>query len=556
MIDSIGTTSWTYNVASELTSLVTPQGTVNYEYWTDGQLKKLTNVGVGATSYTYSSTTGQLTSFVNPYTETTSFAYDSIGRLDKRTLHSGAYDKFTYDARNRVTDIDLKNSSNTALLEQEYTYDAASNVATHKKGTVTTSYGYDDANQLTSESRTGYSATYSYDDNGNRLSKTLGGVTEDYYYDNGDKLTSIKVGTTTVKSFTYDAAGNTKTITHSGATTYIDYDYENRIEDITRSGVTTNAFAYNGVSARTSITDSLGTRNIKKVGAGATAWTIGEGAISITPNSSQRLSGVTSYLHTGIKNLEATSGSSQTILAELSYDAFGQIVAQSGTIDGHKGYGARFGYHNDKDHGFKLLGHRYYDPSVGRFLTRDKIKDGRNWYGYCSNNPVVLADPSGLIPQWAKIAYKHWPSKLVDGWLKDGDLKNRVHERIGDNKLPGPDGAENDNLTEDEVVDILEDETGVERSWMTSGGSASAQIGELTPNPGYAPLPAPPVPQAGFGWEPDWGQVAVGAGIVLVGALVIGGVILTGPIGGGLLAGGGAAALIGAVIIPKPGAQS
>jgi hypothetical protein len=29
-----------------------------------------------------------------------------------------------------------------------------------------------------------------------------------------------------------------------------------------------------------------------------------------------------------------------------------------------------------------LLGHRYYDPTLGRFLSRDPIKDGRNWYVY------------------------------------------------------------------------------------------------------------------------------------------------------------------------------
>jgi hypothetical protein len=46
--------------------------------------------------------------------------------------------------------------------------------------------------------------------------------------------------------------------------------------------------------------------------------------------------------------------------------------------------------------GFRTSSHRYYDPSTGRFLTRDPIKDGRNWYGYCENNPVSYIDPTGL----------------------------------------------------------------------------------------------------------------------------------------------------------------
>jgi uncharacterized protein RhaS with RHS repeats len=59
-----------------------------------------------------------------------------------------------------------------------------------------------------------------------------------------------------------------------------------------------------------------------------------------------------------------------------------------------------------------LLGHRHYDPSTGRFLTRDPIKDGRNWYSYGGGEltPVADADPSGLlIPIFVKavvLAYK------------------------------------------------------------------------------------------------------------------------------------------------------
>jgi RHS repeat-associated protein len=46
--------------------------------------------------------------------------------------------------------------------------------------------------------------------------------------------------------------------------------------------------------------------------------------------------------------------------------------------------------------GLQLLGHRYYDPSTGRFLTRDPIEDERNCYGYCDSNPVDAVDADGL----------------------------------------------------------------------------------------------------------------------------------------------------------------
>ena len=39
---------------------------------------------------------------------------------------------------------------------------------------------------------------------------------------------------------------------------------------------------------------------------------------------------------------------------------------------------------------------RYYDSSIGRFITEDPAKDGLNWYAFCSNNPVTFVDSSGL----------------------------------------------------------------------------------------------------------------------------------------------------------------
>lgn len=43
-------------------------------------------------------------------------------------------------------------------------------------------------------------------------------------------------------------------------------------------------------------------------------------------------------------------------------------------------------------------GHRWYDPSIGRFLSRDPAKDGRNWFAYCSNDPISLVDGNGKDP--------------------------------------------------------------------------------------------------------------------------------------------------------------
>ena len=50
-----------------------------------------------------------------------------------------------------------------------------------------------------------------------------------------------------------------------------------------------------------------------------------------------------------------------------------------------------------------LLGHRYYDASVGRFISSDPAKAGNNWYAYCDNNALKKTDNAGLDADTARI---------------------------------------------------------------------------------------------------------------------------------------------------------
>ena len=84
--------------------------------------------------------------------------------------------------------------------------------------------------------------------------------------------------------------------------------------------------------------------------------------------------------------------------ATRAYDAFGMLVGSTGTPQGPFGFAGDSGYQEDADSGLKLLGHRYYDPSTGRFLTRNPAQDGRNWYAYTDNDPTSYTDPDGLAP--------------------------------------------------------------------------------------------------------------------------------------------------------------
>ncbi len=185
-------------------------------------------------------------------------------------------------------------------------------------------------------------------------------------------------------------------ITDSGGTTSLVYDYEDRVTSITRPGMTTNTFAYDGFGARVSKTDSSGTTTYLRSGTSVVAPVVADSQATYTPGISERRGTESRFYHGDIKNFVEQTDSSGQIVSSQQYDAFGNPVSSTGTWQGPFAYGGRFGYQSDSDTSLSLLGHRYYDPTTGRFLSRDPIKDGRNWYVYCDNNPLTRVDPTGL----------------------------------------------------------------------------------------------------------------------------------------------------------------
>ncbi len=387
MVDGTGTSSWTLNAASQVTQLATPQGTQTYAYNDAGQRTSMTEVGLGTTTYQYDSG-GRMEYVTNRHGETTRLYYDTNGNVTRQDSANNTYQGFGRDADNRLISTITYNVGWVPVTQEAYTYNAANQMTAKVKDGVTTSYAYDLAGQLTSEGKTGYSASYTYDANGNRLSKTLNGTTESYTYDDGDKM--LTAGS---KSYTYDAAGRTTSVTNGSSVTNLAYDYESRLTSL--SGAQTASYAYNGLDTRVSKIEGGTTTDYVRDGVGVTAPVIRDTFASYTPGVSERRGSTSTFSHSGLKNAETQTSSSSTVVATKSYDAFGNQLASTGTWSGAFGYAGDYGYQEDAS-GLKLLGHRYYDSSTGRFLTRDPARDGRNWYVYCNNNPIINADPTGF----------------------------------------------------------------------------------------------------------------------------------------------------------------
>jgi RHS repeat-associated protein len=143
---------------------------------------------------------------------------------------------------------------------------------------------------------------------------------------------------------------------------------------------------------------------------------VADGTATFTPGISERRSGVSKFLHQDyLGSTKQITSSNQTVTDNRKYDAFGLLQADSTvTTPTPFGFAGGWGYQTDST-GLQLLGHRYYDPSTGRFLTRDPIKDGRNWYGYCDNNPIKFVDSDGKKPRLVIIVGEPLPG---ESWIE------------------------------------------------------------------------------------------------------------------------------------------
>ena len=260
--------------------------------------------------------------------------------------------------------------------------------------------------------------TYTYDSGGNR---TMTG----YATGTGNELTAAPGYT-----YTYDAEGNLtgKTQTSGGNNWAYTYDYRDRLTVATEknsggSVISQSTYTYDALNRR------IGT-DVDADGAGPNApvqsWTVydgpnpwadfsvssgGSGGGTVTlatrylygPAVDQLLArtssgGTTAWYLTDrlgtVRDIVNTTGS---VIDHLSYDSYGNVLTESSPSSGDRFKFAGMQY--DSATGLYFDNARYYDPSGGRFVSRDPegfAAGDDNLYRYVGNAPTDATDPSGL----------------------------------------------------------------------------------------------------------------------------------------------------------------
>ena len=438
--DGTGTTSRAYDDMGRMTSETTNQGTVSYVYDASGKIGLLSQASDPSgrtTTYTYTAANqlASVTEGSGSAAKTTSYAYDNTGQEIGISNANGTSVEKAYDTAKQLASITNRSDSGTVLSSFAYGYtnDGRRSSCTEADGSVV-SYAYDNAGHLTGEARTGsvnYSASYAVDGEGNRLSQTINGATSTFTYDTNDALLSVASTDTggLNNTYAYNNNGEQTGRTLNGVSYALTYDGDGQITHITggANGATDTTFAYDAGGRRV-VRTAAGSAATHFVYSGAAVLLEKEnGAVTASYTYGNALVGKNGNVNLcdGLGTSRQTTSVSGAVVSERVFEGFGQTVAATGTHEAN-GYAATSGYRDDGDAGLMHVGARYYDASVGRFLSRDTYLDQKP-YTYCEADPINAVDPSGHMPGWVKGV-----KDFFAGWIKvEGQVEFWVGVGVG-----------------------------------------------------------------------------------------------------------------------------
>ena len=321
----------------------------------------------------------------------------------------------------------------------------------------TAAYTYDMLGRITRETKTGREdISYTYDANNNRKQMTIGNKTTAYQYNKNDELLRTDtLHTDTEKNdvviYKNDKNGNQlATVNRSEIpaeakdTSYIDVDvtlgdnqlndnvvnHYNALNQLTET-LTKNykvSFTYDAEGLRTGKTvngektvyvwdgDQV-VMELSKGGAVQKRYISGNDLVYADKGENTEKTYYVTDMHGNVVQLLDESGN---VTKTYEYDSFGNEVKPEKKDENPYRY---CGEYYDKETEEVYLRARYYEPGVGRFITRDTYTGesdeplSLHLYTYCENDGVNAWDPSG-----------HWGRK--DGKYVHQEITKDAYENV------------------------------------------------------------------------------------------------------------------------------
>ena len=443
-------------VTKETTKLTKNKDVVkNYTYDSKGN-KSTFSVKAGedtklSLSYEYDGSSRLISVKDSEGNRAVSYAYDTEGSLSERQAANGLKTTYGYDYQNRLTSMTnetgkgvVSKYSSTYLKNGQKAEEVSTVMDKNGKSTKkTAAYTYDMLGRITRETKTGREdISYTYDANNNRKQMTIGNKTTAYQYNKNDELLRTDtLHTDTEKNdvviYKNDKNGNqlatvnrSEIPTEAKDTSYIDVDvtlgdnqlndnvvnHYNALNQLTET-LTKNykvSFTYDAEGLRTGKTVN-GEKTIyvwdgeqvvmelSKGGAVQKRYIRGNDLVYADKGENTEKTYYVTDMHGNVVQLLDESGN---VTKTYEYDSFGNEVKPEKKDENPYRY---CGEYYDKETEEVYLRARYYQPSVGRFITRDTYTGesdeslSLHLYTYCENDSVNAWDPSGHY----KIKMKH-----------------------------------------------------------------------------------------------------------------------------------------------------
>ncbi len=441
MSDGSGTTTWAWDSANQNTgySQSAVGQSISYAYDAENHRTQMVagaSSGVGVawtTTYGYDGA-GRLISLLDNRASATSpftYAYQAgTNWISGHANADGSASLNQYDVLGRLTRVTAANGAGSAINTYAYNYDAVGQRTQEASTVGTRNFGYDNLRQLTSAYRVdgsgnpqpNYNFSYAFDAIGNWTKSTSAAGETDFTANHLNQYTGISGGTFAQPATPqYDADGN---MTSDGTgNTYV-YDEENRLVEVdtpNNASIAKTVSVYDGLSRRVekrtyspggtllattrylydglvpvaeydssnSLTVSY-TRGLDLSGTMQGAGGIG-GLLALT----QAAGNSYSYFADGNGNIVDLTDAYGASAAHYEYDPFGNIVAQTGTLQQSYQWSSK---EADAGTGLVYYLYRFYNVGSGRWLNRDPKREhgGLNLYLYCRNNPINYGDEIGL----------------------------------------------------------------------------------------------------------------------------------------------------------------
>jgi RHS repeat-associated protein/uncharacterized repeat protein (TIGR01451 family) len=376
---------------------------LSYSYNPDGTVKRLTtpwattNVGYGQA--------GQLATVADSQAGSFSYTIDDAGRLAKMTRPNGVTLTAGYGADGYLSSL-TNAKGTTSVSAESVVRDATGRVTSVADQAGTTSYGFDSLGNLTSVDYPTSAAfadeTFTYDKAGNRTGWNNNPASS-VRYDSSGRLVADAT-----YDYGYDGEGNliARTERATAKVTRYEWNVDHTLKAVTAADGVITRYGY----------DALGRRMSRTVDATTTTWAydgaylIGEyagagGSAALTrsftldpltgdPLAATTASGTTTYpILDRLGSTTAVTNAAGEVVSRTSYSAFGQAhteAAAAGLFDGYTYTG------HASDEGLIYARARWYDPTIGRFLSEDPVL-GANLYAYVNNDPINYTDPTGAM---------------------------------------------------------------------------------------------------------------------------------------------------------------